>query len=289
MTQQLVLKFMDTNVQLSDALPETLLAFLKKRLISYRAYRDQIYSLGQRSIELNQEFPLLLSPLKGLRDKLDTLIKEENQTLINQVVSWVWDQFNVRISLGQLLKYQSGNFRDYPSEIDAFLRRELTFDDITKLIIDQAGFDLQSKGHETVVKQFKNCVNFYGTSSWIEEQKRGRHKAILQNKAVRLLDYASYDTWSFNSATELSWRSFEQEGRISCLFRAIALFDTGLPNHAYALNPDTNSRKIEPGTHYPIGPVNLRFFKNRRVDLIFKTASDAQRFWDFYHLSDRED
>jgi len=145
-----------------------------------------------------------------------------------------------------------------------------SYDLIIKNITGQVGSDLLKAGKEQIKNRFLKCF----------------HKdrlPILKGNKITIPDFISLDE---HYGAKISLRDEYNSGLVR-LINALNLFlhdSTELPER-------NTSQLIEWKTiidlteHYKVfSEVSFRFFKNRRIDVLFGDAVTARKFWNYYKL-----
>ena len=137
-------------------------------------------------------------------------------------------------------------------------------------ITSQVGGDLLKAGKEQIRNRFLKC--FY----------RNSFPSLKGNK-ITIPDFISLDE-HFGDRISLC---YSYNSRLENLINALNLFlnnSTELPE--VITNKLTDwKRSLDLSAHYPAFPdVSFKFFKNRRLDVLFSNSIAALKFWNYYSL-----
>ena len=145
-----------------------------------------------------------------------------------------------------------------------------SYDSIIRNITEQTGNDLLQAGKEQIKNRLLKC--FY----------RNRIPALKGNK-ITIPDFISLDEhWGERISLNYSYNS-----GLENLINALNLFlndSTELPEIITGKLIDWK-RTLDLSEHYTAFiDVSFKFFKNRRIDVLFSSPVIARRFWNYYTL-----
>jgi hypothetical protein len=145
---------------------------------------------------------------------------------------------------------------------------------IVENITKQVGENLQQSGKQQIINRFLKC--FYSNSL-----------PTLKGNKITILHFVSIDA-HHGEKTSLN---YDYNLRIEHLLNALNLFlnnSTELPQDIQSKLVDWK-RSLNLADHYTVFPeVSFKFYKNRRIDMLFANAITAIKFWNYYRLENIE-
>ena len=211
--------------------------------------------------DLRWDQQLKYTPLFSIAAIRNNLI-EARKTLITNIKSYFESTYHISLDLSDLKMSDT----------------QCDYETIIQLIFEETeGTDLFETGSNKIKEDFLSSI-------WKGRAKRKGEKIIID-------EYASYDHWSFDN----SYKMHYNEQGMTRILMALSHFEFSTNSISSAISNSIphkswHNRKIEFQLYECEGTTKfkgIRFFKNRRIDVVFHKAEYAEEFWNQFELHQR--